>query len=333
MEVSYKFTPKEIQKLYKFKNPSIILRKENIVKDGKYKIHLSKNMYNKLLEEKQLKYVFTDKRKEYYIREGGSLASIFKSLSPHLIKFGKKLLPALGVTGITTTTSHLINKSLNKKEREGGNIKINLSQSDVKKINNILGKLSNMKLTNYKSISEQNGSGIFTSLLLPLIGSMIPSLLNEGSGVCCKKDNFFEKIDNKSLYPISNFKINEILKNDKNYIGTFSKNNVPILKNNQSTIVNLANSNDVGTHWISMKFINNKLFYFDSYGISFIPDIIKNQYSNFKIITNIFRVQGDLSVECGKFCIMFIQSNIKNESDYIKFLLQFEKNIFEKNDI
>ena len=90
MEVSYKFTPKEIKKLSKFKNPSIILKKENIVKNGKYKIHLTKNMFNKLLEEKQLKYVFTDKRKENYIKEGGSLASIFKSLSPHLIKFGKK---------------------------------------------------------------------------------------------------------------------------------------------------------------------------------------------------------------------------------------------------
>ena len=106
MEVSYKFTPKQIQKLSKFKNPSIILRKENIVKNGKYKIHLTKNMFNKLLEEKQLKYVFTDKRKENYMREGGSLASIFKSLSPHLIKFGKKLLPALGIT-----TASYINKS------------------------------------------------------------------------------------------------------------------------------------------------------------------------------------------------------------------------------
>ena len=44
MEVNYKFTPKEIRKLSKFKNPSIILRKENIVKNGKYKIHLTKNM-------------------------------------------------------------------------------------------------------------------------------------------------------------------------------------------------------------------------------------------------------------------------------------------------
>ena len=194
MEVSYKFTPKELKKLSKFKNPSILLRKENIVKNGKYKIHLTKNMFNKLLEEKQLKYVFTDKRKENYSNQvGNGLGEIFKSILPHAIKFGKKLLPALGVTGITTTTSHLINKSLNKKKKKGGNLKIDLSKSDVNKINNILKKLSNMKLTNYKSISEQNGSGIFTSLLLPLIGSMIPSLLNKGSGVCCEKDNFFLK--------------------------------------------------------------------------------------------------------------------------------------------
>ena len=140
-----------------------------------------------------------------------------------------------------------------------------------------------------------------------------------------KKIIFFEKINKKSLYPISNFKINEILKNNKNYIGTFSKNNVLILKNNQSTIVNLANLNDVGSHRVGMEFINNKLFYFDSYGILYIPDIIKNQYPNSKIITNIYRIQSNSSNECGKFCIMFIQSNIKNESDYIKFYLQFEK--------
>ena len=103
------------------------------------------------------------------------------------------------------------------------------------------------------------------------------------------------------------------------------------MKNNESTIVNLADSNKAGTHWVGMKFINNKLFYFDSYGIPFIPDIIKKQYN--KIITNIYRIQSIISNECGKFCIMFIKANIQNESDYIKFLLQFHKNNFEKNDI
>ena len=146
-------------------------------------------MFNKLLEKGELKYTFTDKRKEYYVQNGGNLGNIFKAILPHAINFGKKLLPALAVTGVTTTTSHLINKSLKKKK--GGNIKIDLSPSNVKKINNILEKLSNMKLTNYKSISEQNGGSVL-SFILPLVGSLLPSLLNKGSGSCCnKKDNFF----------------------------------------------------------------------------------------------------------------------------------------------
>ena len=59
---------------------------------------------------------------------------------------------------------------------------------------------------------------------------------------------------------MSNFKIDEILKHDKNYIGTFSKDNVPILKNNQSTIINLQNSEKSGSHWVSYKRIGNKYF-------------------------------------------------------------------------
>ena len=58
MEIGYKFSPKEIKKLSKFKNPSVILRKENIVKNGKYKIYLTKNMFNKLLSEDKLKYFY-----------------------------------------------------------------------------------------------------------------------------------------------------------------------------------------------------------------------------------------------------------------------------------
>ena len=188
MEIAYKFTPKEINKLSKFKNPSIVLKKDNIIKNGKYKIYLTKNMFNRLLSENQLKYIFTDKRKEYYIQHGGNLGNIFRAILPHAINFGKKLLPALAVTGVTTTSSHLINKSLKKKK--GGNIKIDLSPSNVEKINNILEKLSNMKLTNYKSITEQNGGSVL-SFILPLVGSLIPSLIS-GKG-CCQKDNFFLK--------------------------------------------------------------------------------------------------------------------------------------------
>ena len=47
---------------------------------------------------------------------------------------------------------------------------------------------------------------------------------------------------------MSNLKIDEILRYDKNYIGTYSKDNVPLLKNNQSTIINLQDSNQVGSN-------------------------------------------------------------------------------------
>ena len=66
MEIAYKFTPKEINKLSIFKNPSTVLKKDNIIKNGKYKIYLTKNMFNKLLEKDKLRYTFTDKRKKLF---------------------------------------------------------------------------------------------------------------------------------------------------------------------------------------------------------------------------------------------------------------------------
>ena len=193
MDIAYKFTPKEINKLSKFKNPSIILKKDNIIKNGKYKIYLTKNMFNKLLEEGKLKYTFTDKRKEYYIQNGGNLGNIFKSLSPHLIKFGKRLIPALGIATASTLTSHGVSKALNKKK--GGSIlKIDLKQSDINKINDMLNKLPSVikdQLNmNFKNINQQNGGSILGTIAM-LAASILPSLIS-GKG-CCQKDNFFLK--------------------------------------------------------------------------------------------------------------------------------------------
>ena len=59
---------------------------------------------------------------------------------------------------------------------------------------------------------------------------------------------------------MSNLKIDEILKHDKNYIGTYSKYYVPVLKNNRSTIINLQDSDKRGTHWVSYKKLVIKYF-------------------------------------------------------------------------
>ena len=143
---------------------------------------------------------------------------------------------------------------------------------------------------------------------------------------------FFEELNNLDNYPMSNLKIDDILKNNVNYIGTYSKDNVPILKNNESTIVNLDDSLGKGTHWISYKKINDEIFYFNSYGVAYIPDIIKNQYPNHKFICNIYRIQSMDSNQCGRYCILFVKADSKNENDYNNFLLQFKKKFF-LNDI
>ena len=191
MEIAYRFNNKEIEKLKKYKNPSIILKKENILKNGKYKLHLTIGMFNKLLEQGQLKYTFTDKRKQYYSQQGGSLASIFKAILPYAKDFAKKIIPALGVATTSTLVSHGVNKALNKKKRKGGNIKIDLSPTDIKKINNILKNLpiEIKKQLKHEKINSQNGGSIL-SFLIPIAASLIPSLLNKGSGC---KDNFFLK--------------------------------------------------------------------------------------------------------------------------------------------
>ena len=90
MDISYRLNNNQIERLKKYKNPSIILKKENILNNGKYKLHLTIGMFNKSIKEGELKYVFFDKRKQCYLQEGSSLADIFKSFVPYLKPVAKK---------------------------------------------------------------------------------------------------------------------------------------------------------------------------------------------------------------------------------------------------
>ena len=74
-------------------------------------------MFNKLLEKGELRYVFTDKRKNYYLQKGGSLGDIFKTILPYANDFAKKIVPALGVATTSTLVSHGVNKALSKKKK------------------------------------------------------------------------------------------------------------------------------------------------------------------------------------------------------------------------
>ena len=187
MDISYRLNNNQIEKLKQYKNPSILLKKSNILKTGKYKLHLTIGMFNKLLEKGELKYTFTDKRKEYYLQQGGSIANIFKAVLPYLKPIAKKILPAIGVATTSTLVNNGVNKALNKKKR-GGSININLKQSDINRINNILKNLPIEIKKKYNKINSHRLDKVYLqALLIPLIGSMLPSLI---SGKGCN-DYFF----------------------------------------------------------------------------------------------------------------------------------------------
>ena len=63
MDISYRLNNSQIEKLKKYKNPNILLKKSNISKNGKYKSHLTIGMFNKLLEKGELRYVLLIKER------------------------------------------------------------------------------------------------------------------------------------------------------------------------------------------------------------------------------------------------------------------------------
>ena len=63
MDISYRLNNSEIEKLKKYKNQSILLKKGNILKNGKYKLHLTVGMFNKLLDKGELRNVLLIKER------------------------------------------------------------------------------------------------------------------------------------------------------------------------------------------------------------------------------------------------------------------------------
>ena len=132
---------------------------------------------------------------------------------------------------------------------------------------------------------------------------------------------------------MSNIFINNLLKDYKNFIGCYSKDQIFLIENNKSIIMNLQNSNQPGSHWITLKRVKNSIFIFDSFRIGYLPVCIFKVFKNLKIITNIYRIQDISSNLCGMFCVLFILYDIKNKNDFVKFLTLYNSNNFLKNEI
>ena len=130
-------------------------------------------------------------------------------------------------------------------------------------------------------------------------------------------------------------------KNEPRFNVAYSRDNLPEIKDGAYKI-NLDEYSDIGTHWVALcaQNNNNKVIYFDSFGVECIPKEIKTFINHFlsstlhnkNIIASIFRIQAYNSIMCRYFCIVFIDFMLARKT-LTEYTNLFSPNNFKKNDI
>ena len=87
-------------------------------------------------------------------------------------------------------------------------------------------------------------------------------------------------------------KITNYFNYEPRFNGTFSRNNLPRIKNGVY-VINLDDKNSKGIHWILLFIVRNLAVYFDPFGIEYIPQRLLSKIKDKSITNNIFRVQDN----------------------------------------
>ena len=119
-------------------------------------------------------------------------------------------------------------------------------------------------------------------------------------------------------------------KNEPWFNGIYSRNNLPKAIKKGAYVINLDEYDDIDTHWIAL-YVRNDCIYFDSFGVEYIPNKIKQFIGNKDTIINIFRLQAYVSIMCGHFCLAFIDFMFAGKT-LLQFTNMFSPYGFEKND-
>ena len=134
-------------------------------------------------------------------------------------------------------------------------------------------------------------------------------------------------------HPLTNFEIQKYYQNEPRFNGSFSRDNLPRIKDG-AHIVNLDEYSDSGTHCVALHLgeaspkdvQNNNVTYL----ILSEQNIFGKKFVNNKTIkTNIFRIQANDSIMCGYFCIGFIDFMLARKT-LIEFANIFSPITFKK---
>lgn len=121
----------------------------------------------------------------------------------------------------------------------------------------------------------------------------------------------------KNTRPLSNYDMIHAMDNVPKFKGVLCKDELPKnLKKGESLIINLDDSTGEGTHWVCLININNKLDYFDSYGLPPPEQVLKLNQTQSGLRYNSSQIQNRNTNICGHLCMLFIRERIKSTPMY-----------------
>ena len=252
-------------------------------------------------------------------QSGGFLGKLLSKIAGPLMKVAMPLAKnALAPLGLTAAMS-AIDGGMQQKMRDDG-IKLMIEDEDMNDIMKIIKALekSGILLDDVGKTVEnevKDRKGGFLSMLLGTLGaSLLGNLLTGGKGITRAGEGIMRAGEGakkkllKSLlpfHPLTTFDIMDYYASEPRFNGVYSRDNLPKTIKKGAYVINLDEYNDIGTHWIAL-YVSNNYIYFDSFGVEYIPNEIKQFIGNKDIISNIFRLQAYDSIMSGYFCLAFI---------------------------
>ena len=144
INIGYDFLKKDLNKIQRFKNPTLDIDKNRVKKNSNYKILLNKNQNNNLIQNGNIRYKLTDAKKQKHLMHGDGIASLIQMALPFVKSVAPKVLGTLGLSSLGAITSSAISKKMNKDRI------IKISDKQLNDINKNLEKINKMNVFDKK---------------------------------------------------------------------------------------------------------------------------------------------------------------------------------------